>query len=179
MIKIRWGNSFFIIFGILLLISFGCIENNGGGSGSSTVNNTNSSIIKIIEISNSSFKGYPSVWFSPSTGEITPVENGEIPPASKYAFWIEPGDPEFSISELYNENDLEYYGIKYLGNGSKFFENTTSPPSGKFDDSINDIDNYAADSVFYISTKDGDCLIQIIAWGKDTNYLKFKWKKIN
>lgn len=134
----------------------------------------NNSPETIIEISNDSFSNYPAVWFSPSTGEIVAVES-EVPPDDKYVYWIEPRDPEFS-SLSYSDNNS--YGIKFVGIGSEYFNETTSSQKSGFSSDLFDVGTFDTDSVFFIRTDNVSCLIQIVDWQPAKNYLKFKWKKL-
>jgi antitoxin component YwqK of YwqJK toxin-antitoxin module len=124
-----------------------------------------------VEISSSSYDTYPAVWFSPSTGEIIAVET-ETPPETKYRFWIEPRDPEF------NSRLKDTYGVKYIGNGSNYFDDTESIVNIGFSADLLDTGSLEVNNVFYFRTPEGDCLIQILNFQESENYLKFKWKKV-
>ena len=124
-----------------------------------------------VEISSSSYDTYPAVWFSPSTGEIIAVET-ETPPETKYRFWIEPNDPEF------NSRLKDTYGVKYIGNGSNYFDDTESIVNIGFSADLLDTGSLEVNNVFYFRTPEGDCLIQILNFQESENYLKFKWKKV-
>ncbi len=136
--------------------------------------------ILVIEVSNSSFDGgYPGVWFSPSTGEIVAggnenEDNIDTPP-DENMFWIEPRDPEFA-NGYYEDQDI--YGIKFIGIGTNYFEETTNSESGGFVSDLFQVGSFEINSVFYIRTEYGDCVIQILDWDQNDNYLKFKWKEI-
>ena len=151
---------------------------------------------------------FGQLWFSPSKGEVSPTtrdrktEYGR--PDSTYIIWIEPQDPEFDIMRKYRFEDDEPYGIQYLGKGNTIFESKNITLTDKWDNNLtgfnssdpkvyNDtlvFEKLARDnSVFYISTPDGDCMIMIMEYygvwpdgereGPTTTYnLKFKWKKL-
>ena len=76
---------------------------------------------KVIVVDETRFSDiYPAVWFSPSTGEITPLkERSQNPPEEKYEIWIEPRDPEFG----YNP-DKKPLGVGFaeVGKGQAAFE---------------------------------------------------------
>ena len=135
--------------------------------------------ILTIEVSNNAFGEYPAVWFSPSTGDIVAVED-ETPPESKYIYWIEPNDPEFSAF-LYGK-DQDALGIKFIGIGEDFFQNTTSTSDSGFSRSLanaqSEGNELATNSVYFLRDDGTDCIIQILDWRQSENYLKFKWKKL-
>ena len=140
-------------------------------------------VIKYIEISNSSFSEvYPAVWFNPSSAEISPMteENGEMieePPGDDW-YWVEPEDPEFSNWWLENGDNIKFYGVKYLGVGDDIFNSPIIDDSQDFNYGVFDTEEYRANCVYYIKTKSGECVIQLLDLITDDNYLRFKWKKL-
>lgn len=162
------AKKIFTIFIFGFVTFWGCDKNP-------TDSDTQNENDKIIEISNDSFDEYPAVWFSPTTGEIVAVVN-ETPPETKYIYWIEPNDPEFQ-TWIYDENQ-DIYGIKLVGIGDSYFKNTTTSSSGGFNTDLFHVGTFETNGVFYIRTDNGDCLIQIIDWKPNENYLKFKWKNL-
>ncbi|MBC8197034.1 MAG: hypothetical protein H8E60_04015 [Candidatus Marinimicrobia bacterium] len=157
---------------ILGLVTFWGCEDNSTGS-------ENNDDILTIEVSNNAFGEYPAVWFSPSTGDIVAVED-ETPPESKYIYWIEPNDPEFA-TWLYGE-DQDALGVKFIGIGEDFFQNTTSTSDSGFSQSLVNAqaegNELATNSVYFLRDYDADCIIQILDWRQSEYYLKFKWKKL-
>jgi len=165
---------------ILIALILGMVTFYGCENGTEPEDDTGVEILT-IEISNSSFNDlYPAVWFSPSTGEIVAVgdpndPNAETPPETKYHFWIEPNDPEFAA---FDYEDQDIYGVKFIGNGSNYFDVTETSGDGGFISDLLDTGSLEMDNVFYIRTQEGDCLIQILDLQQSENYLKFKWKKL-
>ncbi|NQT98137.1 MAG: hypothetical protein HQ562_10390 [Candidatus Marinimicrobia bacterium] len=148
-----------------LLSFYGCDINS---------TDSNNSDIKVIEITDDlNYVDDSAVWFSPSTGEIVETGNGEIPPAPKYTYWVDPGDPEFSTRIDTEEEGI--YGIIFIGIGSNYFEETTSTESGGFNENLFSVGSFETNSVFFIREENVDCLIQILDWEQSENYLKFKW----
>jgi hypothetical protein len=149
------------------MIIAGCSKDSSNG-GTSTE--------KTISITESSYNGgYQAVWFNPTNGSIKAV--GEDPDESyseksDYKFWIEPGGPEFTC-------DYETtYGVIFMGNGDDVFNNTqkSTSLSGFQSDIIHS--QWVIGNVFYIKVPKGDCLIQIIDFSIDNDWLTFKWKKL-
>jgi len=164
--------------------------------------------LKTIEISKASYDTYPAVWFSPSTGEITPTNDGGDHPGEKYLYWIEPRDPEFEIPKKFDfkfrRND-DKYGIKYIGDGQALF-NSTNEYNQDWETLLYETDIFQTDKspdrkrdvmekmakdnrVFYFSNPEGNCIIMITKYygvypdgrtdGPTREYnLEFKWKKI-
>jgi len=127
----------------------------------------------IIEISGESFQGDNSVWYSPSTGEITPTSNGEIPPHPRFRFWIEPDDPEFQNWNYYGQ---DVYGVKFVGNGSDLFEDPGAIDDIGFSANVLDTGSLETNDVYFFRTEEGDSIIQILECNWDLWYLKFKWR---
>ena len=162
-----------LVLFIIVLTFWGCDDNSTGSDDGNG--------IVTIEITEDSFlPGSPSVWFSPSTGEITGTGESETPPEEKYIYWIEPQDPEFA-TWLYGENQ-DTLGSKFIGTGDNFFQNTTSTSNNGFSQSIVNPESegaaFSLNSVYFLRDYDADCLIQIIDWQQTEHYLKFKWKKL-
>jgi len=170
----------------------------------------------LIDINQDSYdESYSAVWFSPSTGEITPViieekDNGREKlkiPESKFIFWIEPGDPEFQITREYRFEKDSKYGLQYIGEGINLFNSSESiklnlnwqnnllskeESSGPVQYSKSEVlvEMAKNNSIFYIRTPEGDCLIMITDFspiysngrksGPTREWdLAFQWKKIN
>lgn len=127
---------------------------------------------KTIEISNSVYGDqYPAVWFSPSTGEYVPVgdpddPNIETPPETKFRFWLEPRDPEFCDFTAKST-------VLLVGNGPSYFTDQVTKSDNRPSYCVESIE---IDNVFYFTTPDGDCFIQIVEYDQLNNYLKFLWK---
>jgi tetratricopeptide (TPR) repeat protein len=127
----------------------------------------------MVTIDASSFKDYPAVWFSPSTGETIPYDEEayglETPPDPSFAYWIEPGDPEFDTWSL-------EYDVEFLGFGNEVFEQTTSAARNHFEPSDDRVEFEATDSVYLIRTPFGACVIQVLEFKQHNDYLMFRWK---
>ena len=172
------------------------------------------SVNKFIRSLLGSHPMYGVVWFSPSTGEIAPYKppspNGAYldygRPNSSYIIWIEPGDSEFSIFKKFQFDKGSSYGIQYVGDGESIFNNsdnislTNSWKNDLIEDNSSGPKKYQNtgsfkklaenNSVFYISTPEGDCVIMIMDYygiwpegesknGPTRTYnLRFKWKEI-
>jgi len=88
-----------LVLFIIVLTFWGC-DNNSTGS-------DDGNGIVTIEITEDSYlPGSHSVWFSPSTGEITGTLQSETPPEEKYIYWIEPDDPEFRTWQYYESQNI-------------------------------------------------------------------------
>ena len=116
---------------------------------------------------------YPAVWFSPSTGEITPLrEKSERPPAQQYEIWIEPGDPEFGIMD-------KGLGFALIGKGNDAFKNPSIPDEPSLKGAITHLmkKEQAPDHlVFYCKAKDSTCLIMVTTMDPKKEVLQFKWR---
>ena len=90
--------------------------------------------VKKIRVDPSRFSDiYPAVWFSPSTGEISPIkEKSEKPPEEKYEIWIEPNDPEFAFLRGAREG----VGFALLGYGDDVFGKPQIPKEPKLDERL-------------------------------------------
>jgi len=131
---------------------------------------------KTITVTQKSFSDiYPAVWFSPSTGEVSPLKTKtEAPPAKQYEIWIEPRDPEFAL--MGKEG-----GFALLGKGEKAFRNPTLPAAPKLDAKLTHLmrDMKPGDKpVFYCKARNSTCLIMVVALDKQEQVLVFKWRPL-
>ena len=133
---------------------------------------------KTVRVDEKAFSDvYPAVWFSPSTGEITPLkEKSEVPPEEKYEIWIEPDDPEFG----YNP-DAKPKGVGFarIGSGADAFRDPSIPDSPQLKLSITHLmqETQAQEPlVFYCKAKTSTCLIMVTAMNKAERVIQFKWR---
>ena len=124
---------------------------------------------------------YPAVWFSPSTGEISPLlEESETPPAPHFEVWIEPGDPEFALSP--DADGDPSAGLVYYGEGDDF---KTDPSEDIMSETkIWEIEPEIADDmanrpVFYIRGMHGACVIQLLKWDPENEIIQFRYRKLD
>jgi len=120
---------------------------------------------------------YPSVWFSPSTGEITSLkEKSEVPPEKKYKIWIEPGDPEFA---LLPDSKVKDAGFQLLGYGEKTFNEAATPKTLELSPELTKLlrDSGGAKlPVFYFKTGDDKCFLMITSVDKEKEVIRFRWR---
>jgi hypothetical protein len=129
---------------------------------------------KTISVEPSMFSAvYPAVWFSPSTGEITPLkERSERPPAEQYEIWIEPGDPELRIRG-------EGVGFALIGKGKEAFRNPSIPDDLPLKGILTRLmeEAQATDQlVFFCKAKDSACVIMVTAMDSKEEVLQFTWR---
>jgi len=135
---------------------------------------------KRIVVDESKFSDiYPAVWFSPSTGEITPLkERSETPPEEKYEIWIEPDDPEFGWNPDQKPSGV---GFALIGKGTGDFVNPTIPKDPKLRLKITQHmkeTQGAEQLVFYCKAKTSECLIMITAMDSKKEIIRFDWRPI-
>ena len=138
---------------------------------------------KEITIDQSSFsKVYPAVFFSPLDGDISPIVEGEKPPAEKFEIWIEPNDPEvaFGIGQ-----DSEQCGFIHLGNGLDTFNKTSESklnsigPDKSGDRKISrEMITSEDQPVFLVKGRNSRSIIIILSCDPEAQKIQFKWKLI-
>jgi hypothetical protein len=131
-----------------------------------------------ITVDKSAFSDiYPAVWFSPSTGEITPLkERSEKPPEEKYEIWIEPNDPEFG----YNP-DLKPQGVGFalLGKGEAIFSDPQIPEKPRIKLKITNLmqpSQGPENLVFFCQAKSCQCVIMVTAMDPKKQIIRFRWR---
>lgn len=139
-----------------------------------------SDIGKAIVVDKSKFSEiYPAVWFSPSTGEITPLKKmSEVPPEAKYEIWIEPDDPEFGYNP---EKEPKGVGFALLGKGLEVFKNPVIPEKPRLKLKLTHFMGKLQGSenpVFYCKAKTSECLIMITVMDKEEGIISFRWRPL-
>ena len=131
--------------------------------------------VVVVTISEEQFSEiYPAMWFSPSTGEVSPLlEESEDPPAPQYECWVEPRDPEFAFSSD------EGVGFAFVGKGDGAFEADPPDDVGEFSSELDDPLDNGRLPVFFVQGEGGSCLIQILKWDPDNSTIEFKWRKLD
>ena len=135
----------------------------------------------------------PMVFFSPSTGEIVAATSDDRP-EQKYIYFIQPSDAEFQnldygqcdddgeTSQDVECKDCYENGIKFVGQGDSYFQETTISSDGclKYNLLEVDADTLATNNVYFIKEGNDSCLIQILDWVQyePSPSLTFKWKKL-
>lgn len=132
---------------------------------------------KSIVVDKSKFSDiYPAVWFSPSTGELSPLKDkSEKPPAEQYEIWIEPHDPEFAFIP----NGTHEVGFAALGGSSEVFTNAEIPDRPKLSRTLTELLKQTSGPgphVFYCKGATCSCLIMITASDPEAGVMRFQWK---
>ena len=180
----------------ILLITFWSCEEDNEEPQSDTL------VIEVNEETGGNIDPY--VFFSPSTGEIIAATSDDRP-EEKYIYFIQPSDPEFQnldygkCFEYFNGEpcpecdickDCYQNGMKFIGNGTNYFEETTISSGGCLKnnllyvglDTIPSSSDYSiiVDNVYFIKEGNDSCLIQILDWVQyePSPSLTFKWKKL-
>ena len=131
--------------------------------------------VKVVTISKEHFSDiYPAMWFSPSTGELSPLlEESEDPPAPQYECWVEPSDPEFAFL---SKGDI---GFALLGAGDDAFAADLPDDVGELDRKLTNVLGNKPLSVVYVKGEGGSCVIQILKWDPDNTTIQFKWRSLD
>ncbi len=120
---------------------------------------------------------YPAMWFSPSTGDLTPLKDkSEKPPVPGYEIWIEPQDPE--IGFLATEKSV---GFMLIGKGDSAFREPDIPTEPSLERAVKKAFmkmDLSEKPVFYVKGRNSSCLIMITELDYNKHFLKFKWKLI-
>ena len=133
---------------------------------------------KTIRVDRTTFSAiYPAVWFSPSTGEISPLlKKSEIPPEEKFEIWIEPRDPELG----YNPDKKPVgVGFALVGKGPEVFKNPPIPANPKLALKITSLikeEQGTEQFVFYCKGKSATCLIMLTAIDRKEQVIQFTWR---
>lgn len=141
--------------------------------------------VKRILVNKTTFSDvYPAVWFSPSSGDISPLtENSETPPKKKYEIWIEPRDPEFAFGP---GRERENVGFLLVGKGKNDFQSASIPDDAKLAKSklakrLSDLKKLTAGGklpVFYCKAANSECFIMITTLDTEKEMIGFRWRPL-
>jgi hypothetical protein len=136
--------------------------------------------VKTVVIDEKKFSDiYPAVWFSPSTGEVSPLkQKSEVPPAEQYEIWIEPRDPEFAFGPGIKAKGV---GFAALGKGLDVFRKASRPRNPRLESNLAKLLKGVKVEelpVFYCKAKDSECVIMVTALDRKKHLLRFQWKRL-
>ncbi len=127
-----------------------------------------------IEVTEESYSDiYKAVWLDPNKGTIHKLtERSEKPPVKGAMIWIEPNDPEFSVSP--NMKDVNIY---HIGEGEAVFKSANDHADIEGMKRVKkSLLKSGKKPVFIIKTAMGKSAIMIEHSSED--HFKFRWRKL-
>lgn len=139
---------------------------------------------RLITINKDQFSAvYPAVWFSPSSGEIVGLTSqSEQAPSDEFEIWIEPGDPEFSISKELTKYPENSFGFLRIGNGVEIFDRAFNLPQSERGEVVGrlggELETDDHPVILYVGKK-SNCVIMIEEIDTDKEIIRFRWMPLN